>query len=83
MSNSNIQSIGKLVAKILDGAIEATPLSAFKAFLDTDGDGKVTLKDLRGVDYTKLFITIGVSVALIYFKIINVDTLLQLISSVL
>ena len=65
--------IGKLASGVINGAAQATPLTFFvdfaKEFLDSDGDGEVTVKDFKDMDIKTLGKAIGFlgCLALIYF----------------
>ena len=65
--------IGRLASGIINGATQATPLTFFtdfaKEFLDSDGDGEVTIKDFKDMDIKTLGKALGflAGLGLLYF----------------
>lgn len=54
--------IVQTIRGITKGAVEATPFSAFKDFLDVNGDGKIDFKDIKEMKWEDLakLATVGV-----------------------
>lgn len=65
--------IGRLASGIINGATQATPLTFFmdfaKEFLDSDGDGEVTIKDFKDMDIKTIGKALGflACLGLLYF----------------
>lgn len=74
-STADAHPVAKLVKKvILGGTLEAFPLSALKAFMDVNADGKIDLKDFREItwdDMGKLVVTALVFYGLYHFKVLS------------
>lgn len=71
--------IKKPLGSFIGGLIEATPLSGLKSLIDTDNDGRVTVKDLGKIDWLKvsaLLVAIGM---LIKFDILNFEQIKEII----
>ena len=71
--NAGNTKIGKLASGIINGGVQATPLTFFKDFaqdfLDADGDGEVTIKDFKQMDIKTLGKALGFFsvIALLYY----------------
>lgn len=81
------QELGKKVLtgvkQVLDGVIEVTPLSVVKDFFDTDKDGQLTTKDLKGIAWVKLCGSVAGLAILIRLNIINLSDVVTLIKALM
>lgn len=67
-----------IIKKLIGGAIEATPLSAFKSLIDVDKDGKITRNDFAKMEWYKIIGSIAGVGVLIHFDILSLEIFQQL-----
>ncbi len=70
---------GKILKPILKGAWDVLPLPNLRTFFDTDNDGKITTKDLKGIAWLKLAGAVGVLAGLIKFEVVDPGQVMDLL----
>jgi len=71
---------GKIIKGVLEGALDVLPLpTMFKTWLDTDKDGKITVKDFKNMNWMGLGGAVAMLAILLKLEIVNFNQVIELI----
>ena len=73
----------KVLKLVGAGAWDVLPLPNLRTFFDTDGDGKITTRDLKGIAWLKLAGAVIAMAILLKLGIIDMDQVIELIKALI
>ena len=73
----------KIAKPLLQGAWDVLPLPNLRTFFDTDKDGKITTRDLKGIAWLKIAGAVAILALLMKYNIVNPQQVMELLKLLL